>query len=219
MKNKKLRILTYLIAFGAFLLTLILYPMLPEQIPTHWNANGTVTYGARSTIFLTASLNPLFAFLFDILPKIDPRRQNYDKFGGYYDSFCILMQVFMLIMNGVVLTETFRPGTLSVPIVVMLGVGLLFLFLGNIMPKFKSNFYMGIKTPWTISSEEVWRKTHRLGGKCFFLVGLLSILCAFLPFNNSIIFGIYTAFVLIACLIPGVMSYVWWRQEQNNKEA
>lgn len=214
MKNTKMRILTYLLAVAGFLLTVLIYPKLPEQIPTNWDINGNVAYSGRHTIFLISGMGLLLAVLFDILPKIDPRRQNYQKFGNYYDIFCVLMEVFMLIMNGIILSETFRPGTLSVPMIVMLGTGLLFLFVGNIMPKIKSNFYMGIKTPWTISSEEVWRKTHRLGGKCFFALGLVSIVCAFLPFDAPLIFEGYMALVLFSCLVPGIMSYLWWRQEQ-----
>lgn len=217
MKNPNMRILTYLLAAASLLLAAVLYPKLPAQIPTHWDLDGTVTYGGRHMIFLTAGTGLPMALLFDILPKIDPRRQNYQKFGSYYDAFCVLIQLFMLVMNAVMITEALQPGTLSVPMVVMLGIGLLFLFIGNTMPKFKSNFYMGIKTPWTISSEEVWRKTHRLGGKCFFLAGLVSIICAFVPIANPVIFGIYLAVILIACLIPGIMSYIWWRQEQNRQ--
>lgn len=219
MKNPRMRILTYVLAAITLLAAAVLYPTLPDQIPTHWNQNGTVTYGARSTIFLTAGMGLLLAVLFDVLPKIDPRRQNYQKFGSYYDTFCVLMQFFLLIVNGVIFTETLRPGTLSVPMIIMVMIGCLFLFLGNIMPKIKSNFYMGIKTPWTISSEEVWRKTHRLGGKCFFAVGLLSVLSAFLPWKNEVFFGCYTALVLIACLVPGIMSYVWWKQEQRRQPS
>lgn len=213
MKNRKLRILTYLLALAGILLTAALYPILPEQIPTNWNMDGTVTYGSRYTIFITAGMGLLFAVLFDILPKIDPRRKNYEKFGRFYDLFCVLMEIFMLMINGVIITETLHPGTLSVPMFILLSVGILFVVIGNFMPKFKSNFYMGIKTPWTLSSDEVWRKTHRLGGRCFFLSGLLFIICAFLP--ESLI-NLCVIAVLIACFIPGLMSWIWWRQEQKN---
>lgn len=213
MKNRKLRILTYLLALAGILLTAALYPILPEQIPTNWNMDGTVTYGSRYTIFITAGMGLLFAVLFDILPKIDPRRKNYEKFGRFYDLFCVLMEIFMLMINGVIITETLHPGTLSVPMFILLSTGILFVVIGNFMPKFKSNFYMGIKTPWTLSSDEVWRKTHRLGGRCFFLSGLLFIICAFLP--ESLI-SLCVIAVLIACFIPGLMSWIWWRQEQKN---
>lgn len=214
MKNRKMRIITYLIAFAGILLAAALYPLLPEQIPTHWSSDGTITYSGKSTIFITSGMGVLLAVLFDILPKIDPRRNNYQKFGSYYDLFCILMQIFLLLVNGITLTEALRPGTLSVPMTIMLGIGLLFLLIGNMMPKFKSNFYMGIKTPWTISSEEVWRKTHRLGGKCFVLAGIFNIICAFLPSTTAVFHGTIIV-ILITCLIPSVMSFIWWRQEQK----
>lgn len=214
MKNRKLRIAVYLLAAFNLLSAAVLYPSLPEQIPMNWGMDGTVEYNDKYQIFLMCGMAVLFAFLFDILPKIDPRRKNYQKFGPYYDSFCVLMQVFMLAMNGIILLETFRPGTVSVPLITMTMVGILFLFIGNIMPKIKSNFYMGIKTPWSLSSEEVWRKTHRLGGKCFFLAGIVMIVSPFLPWKE---YAFRASFVIVmaACCIPGIMSYVWWKKEQS----
>lgn len=215
MKNRKFRITVYLLAAFNLLSMAVLYPFLPEQIPMNWGIDGSVDYSDKYQIFLMCGMAVLFAVLFDILPKIDPRKKNYQKFGSYYDGFCVLMQVFMLAMNGIILTETFRPGTVSVPTITLTIIGILFLFIGNIMPKIKSNFYMGIKTPWSLSSEEVWRKTHRLGGKCFFLAGIVMIVCSFLPFRELAFWGSF-AVIMIACLIPGIMSYVWWKQEQKN---
>ena len=75
---------------------------------------------------------------------------------------------------------------------------------------------MGIKTPWALSSDEVWRKTHRLGGKCFFVCGFLMFACAFLP-NLKIAFLMTMITILIITIIPTVMSYIWWKKEQNNQ--
>lgn len=214
MSNKKFRFFTYALAALNLLLAAIFYPSLPGQIPMHWDFHGNVTLNDKYQIFVMCGMALLFAILFDALPHVDPRKKNYQKFSPYYDGFCLVMQIFLLVMTGVILTESFRPGTLSVPMITMIGVGLLFLFLGNLMPKVKSNFYMGIKTPWTLSSEEVWRKTHRLGGKCFFLCGLIFLLCAFLPSQRAA-WWITMSCVLILCLIPALMSYLWWRKEQQ----
>ncbi len=216
MKNRKLRILTYLLAAVSLLLAIVLYPSLPAEIPTHWDIDGTVTYSGKSTIFLTGSLGLLIAVLMDFLPRIDPRRRNYQKFNKYYDLFCVFMELFILMISLITITETYRPGTVSVPTLTMILIGILFLFIGNIMPKLKSNFYMGIKTPWTLSSEEVWHKTHRLGGKCFFLTGILCLVFALLPLRHSMVYVLCLgSLILIAALIPMVMSYLWWRQEQK----
>jgi len=214
MKNPKFRIINYTLAVCHLLLTAAFYKFLPDQIPMHWDINGTVSYSNKFQIFLMCGMAVLFAVMFDVLPHIDPRKKNYQKFGSYYDGFCVIMQLFMLLMTGVILTESFHPGTLSVPMITMMGVGILFLFIGNILPKVKSNFYMGIKTPWALSSEEVWRKTHRLGGKCFFLLGILMIVCAFFP-SSRFAFWFLLAGVIGVSLLTTVMSYVWWKQEQK----
>lgn len=214
MKNHVLRAANYFIAAINLLTAAVAYPFLPDQIPMHWDFSGTVSYDDKYQIFLMCGMAVLFAFFLDVLPKIDPRKKNYQKFERYYDGFCVFMQIFLMVMNYIILIESFRPGTLSVPVIIMLGIGILFVFVGNMMPKLKSNFYMGIKTPWALSSEEVWRKTHRLGGKCFFLAGLLLIAGAFFS-NRQIVYYMLFACIMIASIVPSVMSYVWWRQEQK----
>lgn len=217
MRNTKLRIVNYVIAVCNLLLAGVFYPLLPDRIPMNWSFDGTAAYSAKYEIFLMCGMGILIAFLLDVLPKIDPRRQNYQKFSSYYDSFCIVIQLFLLAMTGIILTESFRPGTVSVQYVVMLAVGLLFMYIGNIMPKFKSNFFCGVKTPWALSSEEIWRKSQRLGGKCFFIAGILIIFSMLLP-GSEAAFAVVMAAVFAAVLIPSVMSYVWWRQEQNSEK-
>ena len=217
MRNTKLRIANYVIAVFNLLLAVVFYPALPDRIPMNWSFDGTAAYSAKYEIFLMCGMGILIAFLLDVLPKIDPRRQNYQRFSSYYDSFCVVMQVFLLAMTGIELTESFLPGTASVKYITMRAVGLLFMYIGNIMPKFKSNFYCGVKTPWALSSEEVWRKSQRLGGKCFFIAGILIIFSMLLP-GSEAAFAVVMAAVFAAALIPSVMSYVWWRQEQNSEK-
>lgn len=125
MRNTKLRIVNYVIAVCNLLLAGVFYPLLPDRIPMNWSFDGTAAYSAKYEIFLMCGMGILIAFLLDVLPKIDPRRQNYQKFSSYYDSFCIVIQLFLLAMTGIILTESFRPGTVSVQYVVMLAVGLL----------------------------------------------------------------------------------------------
>jgi len=214
MKNPKLRILNYLLAVCNLILAVVLYSHLPDQIPMHWSFDGNVTYQDKWQLFILCGIALFLAVMFDLLPKIDPRKEHYQNFGPFYDSFCIVMQIFMLSMTGIVLTETFRPNTISVPKVVSIGIGLLLIFIGNMMPKFKSNFYCGIKTPWTLSNEEVWRKTHRLGGKCFFIAGLFFIIGSFF-LSNKILLVVIFVISMTVCLIPTIMSYIWWHQEEK----
>lgn len=217
MKNKKLRILNYALAVLGILITAALYPWLPDKIPTNWGYNGTVTYSPKTTVWLCCGLLPFLAFLFDYMPKIDPRKRNYIKFAPYYDSFCIFMQFFLLVMLGITLSESFFPGHISVGRIVTIIVGILFMFLGNVLPKTRSNFYMGIKTPWTLSDDEIWRRTHRLGGKTMFAAGALSLIFGWSMTDHG---GKYIIMALLlgSMAIPCIMSYVWWRQKAEKSD-
>ncbi len=214
MKNKKLRILTYGIAALVFLIVAILYPRLPDQIPTHWNFDGSVTYGSRSNIWILTAMLPLFAILFDIMPHIDPRRQNYQRFSRFYDGFCVGMQLFLAIVIGILIRESFFPGQIQVTRIIVAMLAVMFLLIGNYLPKVQSNFYMGIKNPWTLSSDEVWRKTHRLGGKLYAICGIFTLLSSLiLPVTAS---GVILLILIIgSTLVVTLASWLWWRKEQN----
>ena len=163
MKNKHSKIIIWILAALSPILCAVTYPFLPQQVPMHWDINGTVSYEGKATFIFMAVLPLLLAGLFIYLPKIDPRKKNYAKFSKYYDYFCMFMMVFLLIANLVVVSESFFPGRISVGIVIQMLVGVLFLFLGNMMPKFKSNFFVGIKNPWTLliySDKEVFTKIN-----------------------------------------------------------
>ena len=215
MKNKKIRIACYILAIIGVAATAAVYPFLPDQIPTNWGFDGHVAYSPRSRIWICCGLLPLLAVLFDFMPYIDPRRANYIKFSRYYDNFCLFMQFFLLLMLGITISESLYPGRISVGRVVAAVIGVLFMFIGNIMPKLKSNYYMGIKTPWTLSDEEIWYKTHRLGGKTMFIAGA-AILIFGRPLTTKWGSALALGALLFAVSLPGVMSYIWWRKKQNS---
>lgn len=199
-------------------LTALFYARLPETIPMQWDLNGTARYDPKHSLWLMAALSPVLGVLFPVMAKIDPRKRNYEKFGGAYQGFMIVMQLFLLMMNGIIISEALYPGRISVSTVVTVGVGLLFVFLGNIMPKIKSNFYMGARTPWTLSDPDVWFKTNRLSGHLFFVSGIVVCVTPFV-FSEKISFVILMAAVLLAAAVPTVMSYFWYRQRHRNGEA
>ncbi len=214
MKNKKLRIMAYLIPLLMAAVTACLYRHLPEQIPTNWGMDGTVTYGEKYEIWLISGMGLIFAPLFDFCPRIDPRRENYRKFGKYYDGFCVVMQLFIAAAAALILLASFFPGRIAVSHIVAVMVGLLLMGIGNVMPKIKSNFYMGIKTPWALSDEEVWRRTHRLGGRLFVIAGAVMVLSILLlPLKPAFILSMI--FIMAASAIPYVMSYLWWKEKQK----
>lgn len=211
MKDKKLRIVNYGIAIFMLVVIAALYPKLPDQIPTQWQFNGTPNYSPKKEIWMIGGMFALFAFLFDFLPYIDPRRKNYQKFGRIYDLFCVGIQIFLAIMTGIMLFESFYSGKIHAVRVIFALLSLLFLLAGNYLPKLQSNFYMGIKTPWILSNDEVWRKTHRLAGKLYVGCGILTLISDFLfpvPVAGSILFVL----ILGSTAVVTLASYLWWRQ-------
>ena len=205
----------WLLALLPFILVAAFYSRLPDQVPMHWGFDGEINrYGSKNELWLMAALGPLFALLFQFLPRLDPRKRNYEKFQKYYDAFGVVITAFVTVTMGIALVEAFRPGTVSMGRVVSALVGLLFLFVGNLMGKIKPNFFMGIRTPWTISDPDVWNRAHRLGGGLFFLTGLVTLASAVL-LPEPVTFGVLMGGTLVTALLPTVMSYLWYRRKQG----
>src|SRR5699024_4892473 len=128
---------------------------LPEMVPVHWDLDVGVTYGEKIKLFPLAGLSLVFGIFMPFLAKIDPRKQNYERFADAYFGTRIILLVFMIVMMSITLTESLYPGFLQVGRVVCAMVAVMFILLGNLMPKFKSNFFTGMK------SEE-----RRVGKEC-----------------------------------------------------
>ena len=210
MKNKKWIAIMWALAVIPAILTLLFWDRLPEQIPNRWSFNGVVSYGGKGNLWLMAALGPGMAALFQFLPRLDPKKENYKNFMGYYNAFAIVMEAFILVMVGIILVETFRPGTLRVGKVVMVLLSLLFLGMGSVMGKVKPNWFMGIRTPWALSDPDVWNKTHRLGGWVFFLVGLINIPVALLC-PEKVCAAIFFTALMAGGVLTYVMSYRWYK--------
>ena len=211
MKNKKIWMVPLSVA--PLLMVLAVYGRLPAQVPMHWGIDGTVDrYGNKNELFVIAGINILVGIMFYFLPKIDPKRKNYDRFQGAYDWMVIWTLGFMAAITGVTLAETMHPGRFDMTKVICGMVAFLFIFLGNMMPKIKRNFFTGVKTPWTLSSDTVWNKTHRLGGKCFVAGGILMLLGAFFV-SGKVLFGMVLAVSAIIMILPMGMSYFLYKKE------
>lgn len=196
-----------------FLLTIIVgvavYSKLPEQMPAHWNIQGQIDrYEPKLLALIMVPGMMLFIWgLMKYLPKIDPKRANYEKFGRSYSIIINLILTFLFIIY--IMTILVALGH-NVPIqkIIPMILGLLFIVIGNYLPKSKSNFFYGIKTPWTLSSEVSWNKTHRLGGKLFAISGILMIIGALLLNSIGTFIILMIAFVL-SIIVPIVASYFY----------
>ena len=207
----KSQILIWIFSLAPLALVAIVYGNLPEKIPMHWSANGNIRYDDKVSIWFLASFSPFIALLFTVLPKIDPRKKNYEKFKNAYNSLCLFVMIFMLFIVGTIVSESFNPGRLNIEMIAMILAGLIITFTGNLMPKFKSNFFAGIRTPWTLSSDEVWHKTHRIAGVIWFYGGLMFMALSFTLKGQDLM---YALLVLSGVLVfvPVVLSYMFYRK-------
>ena len=215
MKSRRNIALLWTFSVVPVIILMIVYQKLPERVPVNFGFDGTVNaYGDRATLWMMAGLGPLMALLFQFLPRIDPKRQNYAKFQRYYDQFAIFMELFLLAVFGMVVTETLRPGTVSIGRAVTALISSMLVLLGNMMGKIKHNYFFGIRTPWTLADPDVWNRTHSLGGKLWFALGLVLLPCSFL-LPEQVFFVILMVGVLGSAGLLTVLSYLWFREKQR----
>jgi uncharacterized membrane protein len=194
--------------------SIAVYRRLPEQMVIHWNASGEPDgYGSRAfgAFLLPAVLVGLWGLLV-ALPKVDPRSANIEKFRDTYDIFVIAVVALLSVLHvGVVGSALGWP--IPVGRLAPVSIGGLFLFLGTLLPRFRSNFFFGIRTPWTLTSETVWTRTHRVGGYAVALMGILLIVAGIMGTPRWFIGAIVGSMALAIGLL--VYSYVIWRAEQH----
>lgn len=187
----------------------------PETVATHWNFAGQVdNWGSGKTNAIALPLVILGMYLmFLVLPFIDPRKERYEQFAKVYSIFKGSFLGFMLIIYF--LTGLYNLGY-NIPIgkIIPLLIGILFIIIGNYMGKIKYNWFVGVKTPWTLSSEEVWNKTHRFSGKIFILAGFAMMATPWLQQKLALALFIIT----ILSLTFGTMGYSYYiyKKIQNN---
>jgi uncharacterized membrane protein len=211
MKIRKSEIAILAITALAFILSVVLYPQMPAQVASHWNAQGQVD-GYMSKfwgLFFMPFLLTGLVLLFIAIPWIDPLRTNIEAFRKYYDGFVTLFFVFMFVVHIQVILWSL--GIQINPNMVMpIAVGLLFFYAGILCENSRRNWFVGIRTPWTLSSDRVWDKTHQIGGKLFKVAGVITFLGVF--FQNYAVFFILAP-VLVVTVYTVVYSYVEYQRE------
>lgn len=190
----------------------LVYPHMPDQVPTHWNIKGEVdNYGSKEfgTFFLPV-LNVLMYFLFLVLPKFDPKRSNYIKFDSSYLTIRYSLHLFFALIFGVTVAASLGY-PINVDKWIPGGVAVLFIVMGNIMGRVRHNYFVGFKYPWTLANEEVWRRTHQLGAKLMVIGGFVSLLGVIFT-QGSTSFVILMAGILIPTIITTIYSYIIYKQ-------
>lgn len=204
--------LAYIVAALSFIFSLIVLPTLPNPTPTHWNVNGQVDgYGSPLVAaFLAPGIMLVMLVLRPLLPRLDPRRENYPAFAGTYGLIMNAVVLFLAVIN--VTTLGYSLGwPIDVSRVVLAGVGLLFALLGSELGRVQPNFFVGIRTPWTLADPEVWRQTHQVGGRLFVGCGL-ALLVSGLLLPPVVGFAVTMAAVVLIVGFSFGYSYWLWRR-------
>lgn len=207
-----------LLLSASFLLILLaaflwLHPHMPARVPTHWNAQGQVN-GYMSPIGAVATpmiIIAAVALLTLLLPAISPRHYGIKPFIATYHALMLAVQAFVLISGlGVLLNAAGHP--VRMPLVSMLVVGVLLMVMGNYMGKLRKNFFIGIRSPWTLASDAVWERTHRLAAWIFVLAGIVVMAAALagVPLRWLVIA------IIGATLVPWIYSFWIYRHMEGH---
>jgi uncharacterized membrane protein len=182
----------------------------PDQIPIHWNFQGEVdNWGSKTfgAFFFPVLILGMY-LIFLILPYIDPKKLRYDQFQKTYHKFKRTLIIFMALIYFV---SSFAGLGYNVNIGIWMPIliGLLFIFIGNYLSKIKPNWFLGIRTPWTLSSETVWQKTHQVGGKLFILAGVAIMIIPFTPITlQGWLLGLIVSIVIFGTVFYSLYLYL-----------
>ena len=209
-KNLKTIIITSIVTILPMLAGFVLWNKLPEKLPTHWNFEGEID-GWSGKLFAVIFL-PLimlgFHLICTIATSIDPKNKNFNtKIFGLVLWICPVLSLLCM-------TATYAAALgydVKVEFIIPLFIGVLFLIIGNYLPKCKQNYTIGIKIPWTLNDEENWNKTHRLAGFVWILGSIVIIVGAF--FEKAVV---YTTFIPVAVMVivPMIYSYIHYRKHR-----
>lgn len=193
---------------------LLIWKLLPDVVPTHWNIKGEIDgYGNKTELIFVAALLPwLIYIVLSIVPRIDPKGKL-GSMGNKLHDIKFLLTFFMSFLAMWILYSAKRQ-TLGNANILIGVIGILFLVLGNYFKTIKPNYFIGIKTPWALENEKNWRETHRMAGKLWFGGGLLIVLLSFI-LNAEMNLIVSLVITVILVVIPLVYSYFFYKKENQ----
>ncbi|MGB8216529.1 MAG: DUF1648 domain-containing protein [Candidatus Methanoperedens sp.] len=213
MDMRKSEIIISGIIILSFAISIYYYPQMPEKVASHWNAQGQVNgYTSKFWgLFLMPIISVGLLLLFILIPRIDPLKSNIQEFRKYYDGFIVLIMVFLFYLHLLTifwnLGYTFNMITFLSP-----AFAILFYYSGILIENAKRNWFIGIRTPWTLSSDKVWDKTHKIGGKLFKIAGIVALFAIF--FESYAILVIVVPMITVS-IYTVVYSYFEYQKENS----
>lgn len=206
-------IITIIILIFALATSFLVYDLLPEQIPSHWNSQGQVDAYAPKEIglFIMPIINIIVLIILIIVPKIDPKKNNIAEFREYFDYFIITFTGFLAYLHF--LTIFFSMGLINnLNFFLIPAFSVLFFVIGIMIGKAKQNYSIGIRTPWTLANKKVWEKTHKVTAKFVKIAAVISLFGLFFPSNE-----IFFVLVPILIVFIGSIVYSYYLFSKNNQ--
>jgi len=208
---RKTMIFAWLIVLASFALAIYFYPQMPEIVASHWDANGNVN-GYMSKfwgLFLMPIIATVMLLFFVLIPKLDPLKKNIEKFRKDYDGFILIIILFLFYIYMLTILWNidyrFNIGQMLAP-----AFAVLFYYMGVLVENAKRNWFIGIRTPWTLSNDKVWDKTHKLGGKLFNISGAIAFIGVFL--SNYLSFLVVIVPVILFSIYSIIYSYIEYKK-------
>lgn len=201
----------WLLLTAPFIYLTIVWNSVPETVPSHWNIKGEVdAWSSKTFLIILSGMNILLYLILLVIPKIDPRARNYNYFEGAYKKIKTTLLIFMTSIIFLIIFSVSGKLDLSGKWI-LISVFLLFAVLGNYMRSIRPNFFIGIRTPWTLDNDEVWRRTHEIGGRIFFYSGIAGILLTLLIPEQTLLYFVIPLFIATA-LYPVIYSFILFKK-------
>ena len=213
-KHKWTMLITSVVILLPILGGVLLWDKLPETVPFHWGINGEVDgwVSKPQAVFLMPLILLGFQWLCFFVTRLDPKQKN--KSPKLMALVLWIIPVMNLLLN-VMVYLTALEHNVDVSVVLSLFFGVLFVLMGNLMPKCEPSYTVGIKLPWTLNDEQNWRATHRVAGWVWLVGGLLMIPCALLP--ATVCFAVMMGLLVVMCAIPTVYSYQYYKKHKEDE--
>lgn len=196
---------------AALIISLLAYDRLPDQMPIHWNIHGEADRYASKPValFLMPAVMLGVFLLMKLAPIIDPKRASLQKNLRDIDAINVITLLILLVVHGVTILSG-MGAEINIAALAPIIAGSLFVFVGNLLPRFRHNYSFGLRTPWTLANEDVWRRSNLIGGRLMFFGGLVMILSAFLPTAWKMI--VFFAVLAANVAAPIIISYLFFRK-------
>lgn len=225
--SRKPLIFSIICIFGLVGFSLATWLQLPEleQYPIHWNALGEADgFASKSAVLGVLAIIPItqifITVFFHFIPGIEPLRQNFEESRKPFNLIWV-MTIALMTFAGCTICFLYWPGFKISPEYFIkglaIGISLVFIGIGNVLGKVRQNFMLGIRTPWTLSSELSWEKTHRVSGRLFVFVGIVGVLLAIFVAPEKAIMGTVIA-ILFTIFFSLVYSYKVWKEDPNKRQ-